>query len=75
MQSAACDGEAVPCASEVWTRVPDRFGPFARVHVADSTGFELPESLKDTFPGAGGSAAQTGTKIQGVWYENTVDRP
>ena len=55
--------------------MPNRFGPFAHVYVADSTGFELPESLKDTFPGADGSAAQMETKIQGVWYENTVDRP
>jgi hypothetical protein len=47
-------------------RVPGQFRPFARVPVADSSGFELPESLKDMFPGAGGSAAQTGTKIQGV---------
>ena len=73
MQSAACDAEAVRVGG--LARVPSRFGPFARVHVADSAGFELPESLKDTFPGADGSAAQTGTKIQGVWYENTVDRP
>jgi hypothetical protein len=47
-------------------RVPGQFGPFARVHVVDSTGFELPEGLKDTFPWAGESAVQTGTKIQGV---------
>jgi hypothetical protein len=43
------------------------FAPFARVHLADSTGFALPDSLKDTFPGAGGSAAQAGAKIQLVW--------
>jgi len=33
----------------------------------DSTGFGLPESLKDLFPGAGGSAAKAGAKIQTVW--------
>jgi hypothetical protein len=49
------------------------FAPFARVHLADSTGFELPDSLKDTFPGAGGSAAQAGAKIQLVWdYKQSV---
>lgn len=42
-------------------------GPFARVHLADSTGFALPDSLQDTCPGAGGSAAQAGAKIQLVW--------
>ena len=42
------------------------FASFARVHIADSTGFALPDSLKDTFPAASGSAAQAGAKIQGV---------
>ena len=46
-------------------RVPGWFGPFAPVHVADSTGFEFLEGLKDTFPGAGVSVAKKGTKIQG----------
>jgi hypothetical protein len=27
----------------------------------------LPDSLKDTFPGSGGSAAKAGAKIQAVW--------
>lgn len=49
------------------------FAPFARVHIADSTGFGLPDSLQDTFPGAGGSAAQAGAKIQLVWeYKQSV---
>lgn len=49
------------------------FAPFARVHIADSTGFALPDSLRDTFPGAGGSAAQAGAKIQLVWdYKHSV---
>src|SRR2546428_138829 len=43
------------------------FTPFPRVHIADSTGFGLPDSLKDHFPGAGGSAGQAGAKIQLVW--------
>lgn len=43
------------------------FAPFTQVHIADSTGFGLPDSLKDSFPGAGGSAAQAGAKIQLVW--------
>ena len=47
--------------------------PFARVHLADSTGFGLPDSLQDTFPGAGGSAAPAGAKIQLVWeYKQRV---
>ena len=42
-------------------------------HIADSTGFGLPASLRDTFPGAGGSAASAGAKIQLVWeYKQSV---
>jgi len=49
------------------------FAPFARVHISDSTGFGLPDSLQDTFPGAGGSAAPAGAKIQLVWeYKQSV---
>ena len=45
---------------------------FTKVYLADSTGFALPDSLKDTFPGSGGSAAQAGAKIQAVWdYKNS----
>jgi hypothetical protein len=43
------------------------FVPFARVSIADSTGFGLPDALKELFPGAGGSGAQAGAKIQLVW--------
>jgi hypothetical protein len=43
------------------------FSAFGRVHIADSTGFELPASLKDEFPGAGGSGSTAGAKIQLVW--------
>ncbi len=47
------------------------FAAFGRVHIADSTGFGLPESLKEQFPGAGGSGAQAGAKIQLVWDYKT----
>jgi hypothetical protein len=40
------------------------FAPFSRVHIADSTGFELPESLQKAVPGAGGSGSKAGAKIQ-----------
>jgi hypothetical protein len=43
------------------------FAPFSRVHIADSTGFGLPESLKAQFPGAGGGGSKAGAKIQLVW--------
>jgi hypothetical protein len=43
------------------------FAPFPRVHIADSTGFGLPESLAKEFPGAGGSSSKAGAKIQLVW--------
>ncbi len=43
------------------------FGAFGRVHIADSTGFGLPASLKEEFPGAGGSGSKAGAKIQLVW--------
>ena len=45
----------------------DLFAAFGRVHIADSTGFGLPESLKEQFPGAGGSGSKAGAKIQLVW--------
>jgi hypothetical protein len=44
-----------------------------KVYSADSTGFELPEALHKTFPGAGGSATKAGAKIQAVWdYKSRV---
>jgi Transposase DDE domain len=43
------------------------FTYFTKVYLVDSTGFGLPESLKDLLPGAGGSAAKAGAKIQTVW--------
>jgi hypothetical protein len=43
------------------------FAPFDRVLIADSTGFGLPVSLQEQFPGAGGSGSQAGAKIQLVW--------
>lgn len=43
------------------------FATFSRVHIADSTGFGLPESLAKEFPGAGGSGSKAGAKIQLVW--------
>jgi hypothetical protein len=39
---------------------------FTKVYLADSTGFALPDSLKDTFPGSGGVAAKAGAKMQTV---------
>ena len=45
---------------------------FTKVYLADSTGLALPDSLKDTFPGSGGSAAQAGAQMQAVWdYKNS----
>jgi Transposase DDE domain len=43
------------------------FASFTAVHIADSTGFELPTPLKELFPGNGGSASRAGAKIQLVW--------
>ena len=49
------------------------FPDFPKVYLADSTGFALPESLHDLFPGSGGSAAKAGAKIQAVWdYKSSV---
>ena len=43
---------------------------------ADSTGFALPDRLPETFPGAGGSAAQAGAKMHAVWaYQSQVLGP
>jgi hypothetical protein len=41
--------------------------PFTAVHIADSTGFELPPSLQALFPGSGGGASTAGAKMQLVW--------
>jgi hypothetical protein len=43
------------------------FASFTAVHIADSTGFALPATLKDGFPGNGGGASVAGAKIQLVW--------
>jgi hypothetical protein len=55
------------------------FTYFPKVYLADSTGFELPESLQALFPGSGGSAAKAGAKIQAVWdyrsSENELEIP
>jgi hypothetical protein len=49
------------------------FPAFTKVYLADSTGFELPNSLHALFPGSGGSAAKAGAKIQAVWdYRHSV---
>jgi hypothetical protein len=43
------------------------------VYITDSTGFALPDALHKTFPGAGGSAAKAGAKIQAVWdYKSSL---
>jgi hypothetical protein len=46
---------------------PELFASFTAVHIADSTGFALPATLKDSFPGNGGGASVAGAKIQLVW--------
>jgi hypothetical protein len=43
------------------------FTTFTAVHIADSTGFALPATLKDCFPGTGGGASVAGAKMQLVW--------
>ena len=49
------------------------FREFTKVYLADSTGFGLPASLAKEFPGAGGSGASAGAKLQAVWdYKNSV---
>jgi hypothetical protein len=49
------------------------FTAFTKVYLADSTGFGLPDSLSDLFPGSGGRATKAGAKIQAVWdYKSSV---
>src|SRR5215467_6435078 len=43
------------------------FPAFTKVYLADSSGFGLPDSLAELFPGSGGSARRAGAKIQAVW--------
>jgi hypothetical protein len=40
------------------------FARFNRVRIKDSTKFQLPDSLKDDFPGVGGCAGEAGVSIQ-----------
>ena len=68
MQEALAKIQALeyPCQDGV-------FEPFSKVHIADSTGFGLPECLKALFPGSGGSASVAGAKIQLVWeYQQSL---
>ena len=47
--------------------------PLARGHLADRTGVGLPDRRQDTCPGAGGSAAPAGAKLQLGWeYQQRV---
>jgi hypothetical protein len=48
------------CADELFTAC-------SKVYLADSTGFGLPDSLADLFPGSGGRATKAGAKMQAVW--------
>jgi hypothetical protein len=42
-------------------------------YLADSTGFALPDSVHDLFPGAGGSASKAGATMHAVWeYKRRV---
>jgi hypothetical protein len=41
------------------------------VSLADRTGFGLPDSLSDLFPGSGGRATKAGAKMQAVWDYTT----
>jgi hypothetical protein len=43
------------------------FPAFTKVYLADSTGFALPNTVHDLWPGSGGSAAKAGAKMQAVW--------
>jgi hypothetical protein len=43
------------------------FTAFPKVSLADRSGFGLPDSLAELFPGSGGSARRAGAKMQAVW--------
>lgn len=44
---------------------------FPKVYIAASTGLALPEERHQTFPGAGGRAAQAGATMQAVWDDQS----
>jgi DDE family transposase len=52
-----CDDGLFPC--------------FTKGYLAARTGFALPESLHDLWPGSGGSAAKAGAKIPAVWDDKS----
>jgi hypothetical protein len=64
-----------PACATIHARTPEcddgLLASLAKVHIADSPGFERPASLKDSFPGAGGSAATAGATIQAVWDDKS----
>jgi hypothetical protein len=47
------------------------FAPCPRVPSADSTGFGLPESLAQEFPGAGGRSSKAGAKSPLGWEDQS----
>lgn len=44
---------------------------FPKVYLADRTGCALSESLKETCPGSGGSAAKAGANMHAVWDDKS----
>ena len=63
----------VPVLASAVGAEAELFREFTKVYLADSTGFGLPAQLAQQFPGAGGSGAPAGAKVQAVWdYKNSV---
>jgi hypothetical protein len=63
---AAVLGEILRERYKEWTPAYGEtvFAWFNRVRIKDSTKFQLPDSLKDDFPGVGGCAGKAGVSIQ-----------
>lgn len=58
------------CSTHLQNRVPmdiSLLKQFCGVQIVDSSGFGLPDSLQNEFPGCGGDGPKAGIKFQAIW--------
>jgi len=58
------------CMTQLQNKLPidlSLLKQFSGVELVDSSGFQLPDSLQDEFPGSGGAASKSALKLQVIW--------
>lgn len=58
------------CTTQLQNKLPidlSLLKQFSGVELVDSSGFELPDSLQNEFPGSGGAASKSALKLQVIW--------